>query len=302
MTDKAWQNMDMNAKSFIEKHLANHVMADIGKKMNSKETWDYLKEIYMNKVHIGENMDNNESSDNGKEDDASKLFLKDELYSLQMEEGGDLQDHLNKFQNCVTNLSKVDEKYEDEDKAIMLLSSLPTSFEQLITTLVSGKDTHKFDEVTEAIQSYAKMSRETKSSQEDLYVEGKETGQSTSKEDKSGNKGRSKSKGEDKKRCFVCGAPDHLKRNCKVGKEKKAEATAESSSTANVVIRDNKDDSELLVVTSSSNAFGHWILDTGCTFHVCAIREWFDTYEESSSGEVFKVDDSPCRKNLILDQ
>ncbi|KAL6130850.1 hypothetical protein ACLB2K_069228 [Fragaria x ananassa] len=28
---------------------------------------------------------------------------------------------------------------------------------------------------------------------------------------------------------------------------------------------------------------------------MCAIREWFDTFEESSSGEVFRGDDSPCR-------
>ncbi|XP_040372400.1 uncharacterized protein LOC112194950 [Rosa chinensis] len=298
MADKVWQKMDKKAKSFIELHLADHVLvhvlASAGENMNSKETWDYLEKVYASKVHIGENMDSSKTLDNVKEVDADKLFLKDELYSLRMEEGGDLQDHLNNFQICVANLSKVDVRYKDEEKTLMLLRSLPASFKHFITRLVSGKDSLKYDEITEAIQSYFKMSRETKSSQGGLHVKGNETGQLTSKKDKSGNRSTSKSKEKYKKGCFKCGATDHLKRNCREGKMKAA-AMAGSSNTANVVIKQDKDDGELLVVAASSNAFRNWILDTDCTFHMCAIREWFDTYEESSSGEVFRGDDSPCR-------
>ncbi|KAL6133219.1 hypothetical protein ACLB2K_065456 [Fragaria x ananassa] len=168
------------------------------------------------------------------------------------------------------------------------------SYEQFITTLVSGKDSLKYDEITEAIQSFIKTSSKTESSQGGLQVKGKETSQLTSKEDKSGNKGTTKSKKKYKEGCFKCGVADHLKRNCKEGRME-AHVTAGSSSTANIVIRKDEDDCELLVVTSSSNAFRDWILDTGCTFHMCAIQEWFDTFEESSSGEVFRGDDSPGR-------
>ncbi|PRQ56251.1 putative RNA-directed DNA polymerase [Rosa chinensis] len=299
MADKVWQKMDKKAKSFIELHLADHVLvhvlASAGENMNSKETWDYLEKVYAGRVHVGENMGSNKTLDNVKEVDADKLFLKDELYSLWMEEGRDLQDHLNKFQICVANLSKVDVMYKDEEKALMLLRSLPASFEHFITRLVSGKDSLKYGEITEAIQSYFKMSRETESSQEGgIHVKGKETSQWTSKKDISGNKGTSKSKEKYKKGCFKCGATDHLKRNCREGKMR-AEAMAGSSNTANVVIKLDKDDGELLVVAASSNAFRNWILDTGCTFHMCAIREWFDTFEDSSSGEVFRGDDSSCR-------
>ncbi|MDD0213343.1 hypothetical protein PSY81_23335, partial [Shigella flexneri] len=91
MADKVWQKMDKKAKSFIELHLADHVLvhvlASAGENMNSKETWDYLKKVYTGKVHIGENMDSSKTLDNVKEVDADKLFLKDELYSLRMDEG-----------------------------------------------------------------------------------------------------------------------------------------------------------------------------------------------------------------------
>lgn len=298
MADKVWQKMDKKARSTIELHLADHVLGRVldsgGDNMSSKETWDYLEKVYAGKGPIGENMDSSKTLDNVKEADADKFFLKEKLYSLRMEEGGDLQEHLNKFQICVANLSEVDVQYEEEDKALMLLTSLPASYEQFITTLVSDKDSLKYDEITEAIQSYIKTSSETKSSQGGLQVKGKETSQLTSKEDKSGNKGTTKSKKKYKEGCFKCGVADHLKRNCKEGRME-AQVMAGSSSTANIIIRKDEDDCELLVVTSSSNAFRDWIMDTGCTFHMCAIREWFDTFEESSSGEVFRGDDSPCR-------
>lgn len=66
-----------------------------------------------------------------------------------------------------------------------------------------------------------------------------------------------------------------------------------SSGSASPVTK-HESDGELLSVTSGSKAFENWILDTGCTFHMCAVREWLDTYKEVSSGEVLMGDDSSC--------
>jgi hypothetical protein len=55
-----------------------------------------------------------------------------------MEEGlEDLSQHFNVFNHVITNLKRVDVKFEDEDKALMLLNSLLTSttYENLVTTL-----------------------------------------------------------------------------------------------------------------------------------------------------------------------
>ncbi|KAL6210823.1 hypothetical protein ACLB2K_016055 [Fragaria x ananassa] len=223
-----------------------------------------------------------------------ELHLADHVLGRVLDSGGDNMSSKETWDYLEKVYAEVDVQYEEEDKALVLLTSLPVSYEQFITTLVSDKDSLKYDEITEAIQSYIKTSSETKSSQGGLQVKGKETSQLTSKEDKSGNKGTTKSKKKYKEGCFKCGVADHLKRNCKEGRMK-AQVMAGSSSTANIIIRKDEDDCELLVVMSSSNAFRDWIMDTGCTFHMCAIREWFDTFEESSIGEVFRGDDSPCR-------
>ena len=73
----------------------------------------------------------------------NKLYLKQRLYDLKMAEGSDLSQHINVFNQIISNLKRVDVKFEDEDedKALMLLNSLPTSstYENLVTTLTWGK-------------------------------------------------------------------------------------------------------------------------------------------------------------------
>jgi hypothetical protein len=67
----------------------------------------------------------------------NKLFLKQPLYGLKMAEGSDLSQHINVFNQVINNLKRVDVKFENEDKALMLLNSLPAStmYENLVTTL-----------------------------------------------------------------------------------------------------------------------------------------------------------------------
>ncbi|CAL2226790.1 unnamed protein product [Prunus armeniaca] len=217
----------------------------------------------------------------------------DELFGLRLEEGGDIEDHICRFQNCITNLQKVEETYKDNNMAIILLRSLPSSFKHFRTTLMFEKESLKLEDVIQALQSYAKLDDIIESSQ-GLYAKGKERGREKTKEEKTGNKGRSKSKKKKEKKegCFECGSADHWKRNYKIWKEKKAKREGSLGSAS--AVTEHESDMELLSVTSGSKAFTNWILDTGCTFHMCAVREWFDTYKEVSSGEVLMGDDSLC--------
>ena len=64
----------------------------------------------------------------------NKLYVKKQLYSLHMKEGSDLLEHLNTFNMLNTQLSSFELNYEDKDKALLLLASLPASFNHLVTT------------------------------------------------------------------------------------------------------------------------------------------------------------------------
>src|SRR3954463_4855818 len=129
---------------------------------------------------------------------SNKLFLKDQLYNLRMKEGEDIMEHLNVFNRCINDLLRVEVKYEEEDKALLLLRSLPHSFKHFRTTLMFGKETLRFEEVVQDIISYVKMNKSTgvDMKSEELLAKGptEQRGRSKEKEKDSG-RSRSKSRG-----------------------------------------------------------------------------------------------------------
>ncbi|KAL5746560.1 hypothetical protein ACOSP7_027706 [Xanthoceras sorbifolium] len=88
---------------------------------------------------------------------SNKLTFKDQLYRLKMKEGGDVIAHLNDFNWCISDLIRVNVKYEEDDKALLLLRSLPDSFKHFRTTFFFGKDTLECDAIISDIISYVKM-------------------------------------------------------------------------------------------------------------------------------------------------
>ena len=90
----------------------------------------------------------------------NKLYVKKQLYSLHMKEGLDQLEHLNTFNMLNTQLSSFGVIYEDEDKALLLLALLPTSFDYLVTMLIFGEETIVLKEVTSALLSHIKMKQD----------------------------------------------------------------------------------------------------------------------------------------------
>ena len=84
----------------------------------------------------------------------TKLYLKQKLYGLKMQEGSDLVEHLNVFNQLVADLARREVNVDDEDKAIILLCSLPPSYEHVVTTLTYGKKTIKIEDITAALLAW----------------------------------------------------------------------------------------------------------------------------------------------------
>ena len=70
-----------------------------------------------------------------------------------MEENADLLEHLNKFNMLTTQLNFA-VKIGEEDKVILLLASLPPSYDHLVMTLLYGKETLAFEEVMGSLLSH----------------------------------------------------------------------------------------------------------------------------------------------------
>ena len=94
---------------------------------------------------------------------------------MRMKEGTKLADHLNIFNTLICQLSSMDVKIDDEDKAVDLLCTLPESWGQVVSSIsLSTTDTLEFDNVVGALLSEElrkKTNLET-SSPEALVVRG----------------------------------------------------------------------------------------------------------------------------------
>ena len=85
----------------------------------------------------------------------SRLHLKMRLYQFQLKRGSSVDDHLNAYTKLLADLVNVDVEIEDEDKACILLSSLPDEdYETFVLTLINGKTTLNYNEVSGALINY----------------------------------------------------------------------------------------------------------------------------------------------------
>lgn len=71
----------------------------------------------------------------------NQLYLKKKLYTLQMQEGKPIKEHLDEFNKVFLDLKNIDVKIDEEDQAISLLCSLPNSYERFIDPMIYSHDT-----------------------------------------------------------------------------------------------------------------------------------------------------------------
>jgi hypothetical protein len=119
MADIDWKELEAKVVATIWLCLGDDVMYHVMDEESLMAVWLKLESWYMSKSLT------------------NKLYLKQWLYDLKMVEGSDLSQYINVFSQIIGDLKRVDVKFEDEDKALMLLNSLPTSstYENLVTTL-----------------------------------------------------------------------------------------------------------------------------------------------------------------------
>ena len=142
--------------------------------------------------------------------------MKKQIYSLLMKDGSDFLEHLNAFNMLITQLKNFGVNLEEKDNAILLLASLPTSFNHLVTTLMYENETLELEEVAIALLSHSKMKQDGDDSQGDgLVVHSKSNHSRNKSRGSNSNKERSQSRSRAKKdvKCFYCHKTGHYKKS-----------------------------------------------------------------------------------------
>ena len=87
---------------------------------------------------------------------SNKVFLMKRLFNMKMAEGGSIIDHLNEFNIVTSQLSSVGVNFDEEIRALLILCSLPKSWNGLVMAVsnsIPGSSTLKYDDVINVILS-----------------------------------------------------------------------------------------------------------------------------------------------------
>ena len=130
----------------------------------------------------------------------NKVHLMKKLFNLKMAENASIAQHLNEFNTITNQLSSVEIDFDDEIRALIILASLPNSWEVMRTAVSNstGKEKLKYNDIRDLILAEEIRKRdasETSGSGSALNLETRGKGNN-----RKSNRGRSKSKNSNRNR------------------------------------------------------------------------------------------------------
>ncbi|KAL5777483.1 hypothetical protein ACOSP7_010409 [Xanthoceras sorbifolium] len=272
MKEEDWNLLDRQALGVIRLTLSRNVAFNIVKEKTTAGLITALSNMYE------------------KPSASNKVHLMRRLFNLRMAEGASVAQHLNEHNTITTQLSSVEIEFDEEVRALILLSSLPDSWNATVTAVSSssGNNKLKFDDVRDLVLSEEIRRRESgeASSSSALHTEsrGRTSERSSYRSRSKSRRGKSRS-GKKDFSCYNCGKKGHFKRDCRA--PKKDTGTQESANAT-----EEAGDAMILSVNSPIES---WILDSGASFHATPCREIMENYVSGNFGKVHLADDETLK-------
>lgn len=95
-------------------HLDDKVMRKVSSESTAAGLWKKLEDLYLNKSL------------------QDRIYRKSKFFEFKMHESKSIRDSLDEYNRLTLDLDDIGIKIDDEDKAIILLNSLPKSFSNLL--------------------------------------------------------------------------------------------------------------------------------------------------------------------------
>ncbi|VFQ89135.1 unnamed protein product [Cuscuta campestris] len=282
--EKAWTTLNRKAIASIRQYVSLSVLQHVANETNAFEMWKKLESMYERNNAMG------------------KASLIRKLVKLQYKDGDSIVVHMNEFQGVVNQLAGMKMKLEDELQALLLLSSLPDSWDTLVVSLSNSAPDGKMTmEMVKAslLNEEARRKESGYPSQAEANVilessRGRSKSRNPYYRDKS--RGRSKSRKRDFI-CHYCQKPGHIERFCKkkkrdMSRERKdknenSEQKPEEKNTTALASSDDDlfviGDHGLLNVACDDCT---WVIDSGASYHITSHREYFSSYTSGNFGHV----------------
>ncbi|KAK2378762.1 putative mitochondrial protein [Trifolium repens] len=278
MKDDEWKLLDRQALGVIRLSLSRNVAFNIAKEKTTASLMAALTSMYE------------------KPSASNKVHLMRRLFTLRMAEGASAAQHLNELNIVTTQLSSVGIEFDDEVRALILLSSLPDSWSATVTAVSSssGSTKLKFNDVRDLVLSEEIRRRELgeSSSSSVLHTESRGrnstrgNGRGKSKDRRSKSRNHRSSNSSKAIECWNCGKMGHFKNQCKSPPKNK-----EAKDEANVASTLGEDDALICSLESKEES---WVLDSGASFHATSQKKFFENYVPGNLGKVYLGNEQSC--------
>ncbi|GKD28317.1 retrovirus-related pol polyprotein from transposon TNT 1-94 [Tanacetum coccineum] len=222
--------------------LDNKVLREVNKEDSAAGVWLKLETLYMTKSL------------------ANKLYLKKKLFTFYMDSGKKLSDHIDEFNKLVGDLANIDVEIDDENQALMLLTSLPSSYDKFMETLLYGRE---------------------------LLTLSDHQGRGSSRS-------KSKGKGTYKLKCYICYYEDHLKKDCPKRNKKKSTSFVKKNTVQGSGMHSEGYDNGDLLMAVSEERFLEWIMNSGGSFHMTPKRDFLFDFKEFNGGTILLGNNRAC--------
>lgn len=272
VTDEDWKKLHRKAVSLIRQWVDLSVFHHVATETNAQTLWKNIEKMYQRKTA------------------QNKTFAIRKLVNLKYREGKSVVEHLSDFQDLVNQLVAMKLVLEDELQALLLLSSLPESWETLVVSLSNSAPD---GQLTLSQVKDSMFNEETRrkdlgaSSSEALVTENK--GRNTSGGRFNESRDRSESQSRRKFNCYHCGEEGHIKRNCKAWKnrDRRNQRSDEDENTATPVV-----DGEVVLLSVEeeechvADSCVEWVVDSAASYHATSNKEFFMVYKVGDFGRV----------------
>jgi hypothetical protein len=248
-----WEENDKKARADLILAINPNELRQIKNCVTSNGIWKKLKELYESKGP------------------ARKATLLKQLIMSKMNEGETMKNHLNNFFNIIDKLEEMELKIVDDLVTILLLYSIPDSYENFRIAIESRDELPKPEtlkiKLTEEYE--ARKSRENQNSPGALLIKKcykKEDGPKSSKE----NLRKNNFKEAFRFKCHYCKKIGHKAENC----WSKAKARNEISEKAEVT-------ETVLQINGTKSESQWWCVDSGASSHMCSSKDQFQNIAQN---------------------